>query len=153
MRRPIVRKALAWKGAMAHQQQIAVETTGHRHMTDLTDEVTRIVAESGINTGTANVFNVGSTAAVGIIEFEPGLQGDLPDILDKLMPPGRDYGHEEAWHDGNAHSHLQATVLGTSLTVPVADGRPVLGTWQQIIHLECDTRPRTRSIVVTVLGD
>ncbi|MCH8152779.1 MAG: YjbQ family protein [Planctomycetes bacterium] len=138
---------------MAHQQQISIETTGHRHMTDLTDEVARIVAESGINTGTANVFNVGSTAAVGIIEFEPGLQSDLPDILDKLMPPGRDYGHEEAWHDGNAHSHLQATVLGASLTVPVADGRPVLGTWQQIIHLECDTRPRTRSIVVTVLGE
>ena len=98
--------------AMAHQQQIAVETTGHHHMTDLTDEVARIVAESGINTGTANVFNVGSTAAVGIIEFEPGLQRDLPDILDKLMPPGRDYGHEQTWHDGISMSSMAGRRVG-----------------------------------------
>ena len=68
------------------------------------------------------------------------------------MPPRGDYGHEKAWHDGNGHSHLQATLLGPSITVPVAEGRPVLGTWQQIIHLECDVRPRSREIVVTVLG-
>ncbi len=137
---------------MTHQEQISIETTGHRHMTDLTEHVARIVAESGISTGTANVFNVGSTAAIGAIEFEPGLMDDLPQILDGLMPPSRDYGHEQAWHDGNGHSHLQATLLGPSITVPVAEGRPVLGTWQQIIHLECDVRPRRREIVVTVLG-
>ncbi len=137
---------------MTHQEQISIETTGHRHMTDLTEHVARIVAESGISTGTANVFNVGSTAAIGAIEFEPGLMDDLPQILDGLMPPSRDYGHEQAWHDGNGHSHLQATVLGPSITLPVADGRPVLGTWQQIIHLECDVRPRTRNIVITVVG-
>ena len=78
---------------------------------------------------------------------------DLPEILDRLMPPGRDYGHEEAWHDGNAHSHLQATTLGSSLTVPITDGKLVLGTWQQIFHLECDTKPRRRTIVVTVYGE
>jgi secondary thiamine-phosphate synthase enzyme len=89
-----------------------------------------------------NVFNVGSTAAVGTIEFEPGLQGDMPAILDKLIPPSRNYGHEQAWHDGNGHSHLQATLLALSLTVPMADGKLVLGTWQQIFHLECDVRGR-----------
>ncbi len=121
-------------------------------MTDLTAEVTRIVAESGIGTGIVHVFNVGSTAAIGVIEFEPGLERDLPEILDRLMPPSLDYGHEQAWHDGNGHSHLQATMLGPSVTVPVTDGRPVLGTWQQVFHLECDVRPRNREIVVTVTG-
>ena len=100
-----------------------------------------------------NVFNVGSTAAVGTIEFEPGLQQDLPNILDKLIPPSRNYGHEQAWHDGNGHSHLQATLLGPSQTIPVASGKPVLGTWQQIFHLECDVRGRQRMVVITVVGN
>jgi len=122
-------------------------------MHDLTAKVTAIVAASGIQSGVVNVFNVGSTAAVGTIEFEPGLEQDLPAILDKLIPPSREYGHEQAWHDGNGHSHLQATLLGPSLTVPVADGKPVLGTWQQIFHLECDVRGRERSVLVTVIGE
>jgi secondary thiamine-phosphate synthase enzyme len=138
---------------MIHQQQLSIETTGHRHMQDLTTEVARIVEAAGVQQGIVNVFNVGSTGAIGTIEFEPGLERDLPEILDRLMPPGRDYGHEQAWHDGNAHSHLQATTLGPSLTVPIADGKLVLGTWQQIFHLECDTKPRRRTIVVTVYGE
>ena len=111
-------------------------------MIDLTDQVAAIVERSGIKTGIVQVFCVGSTAAVGTIEFEPGLERDLPEMLDRLIPPSRDYGHELAWHDGNGHSHLQATLLGPSLSVPVADGKPVLGTWQQIVHLECDVRAR-----------
>ncbi len=138
---------------MAYLEHLSIETTGHRHLTDLTDQVGRAVRDSGITSGLVNVFNVGSTGAIGTIEFEPGLGKDLPDILDELMPPGRDYGHEQAWHDGNGHSHLQATVLGPSITVPVADRRPVLGTWQQIFHLECDIRPHRRQIVITVLGE
>lgn len=138
---------------MTYQRQIAIHTSGHGDMHDLTEQVAGIVGASGIQTGTVNVFNVGSTAAVGTIEFEPGLRHDLPAILDKLIPPSRNYGHEQAWHDGNGHSHLQATLLGPSVTVPIAGGRPVLGTWQQIFHLECDVRPRDRSIVVTVIGD
>ena len=122
-------------------------------MHDLTDQVAAVVTSSGIQTGTVNVFNVGSTAAVGTVEFEPGLQQDLPAILDKLIPPSRYYGHEQAWHDGNGHSHLQASLLGPSLTVPVAEGKLALGTWQQIFHLECDVRGRQRIIIVTVLGD
>jgi secondary thiamine-phosphate synthase enzyme len=138
---------------MIHQAQIDIETAGHRDMHDLTDRVATIVADSTIRAGLAHVFNVGSTGAVGTIEFEPGLQRDLPEILDRLMPPSRDYGHEQAWHDGNGHSHLQATTLGPALTVPVRDGRLVLGTWQQIFHLECDVKPRRRTIMVTVLGE
>ena len=138
---------------MVHQQQLQLTTTGHRDMHDITPEVAQIVAASGVCTGTAHVFNIGSTAAVGTIEFEPGLQRDMPEILDKLIPPGRHYGHEQAWHDGNAHSHLQATWLGPDLTVPITDGRLALGTWQQVFHLECDVRPRRRTLIVTAMGE
>jgi len=138
---------------MPHQDSIEIDTAGHRDMHDVTAQVCRIVADAGIKTGIAHVFNVGSTAVIGAIEYEPGLQRDIPELLDRLIPPSRDYGHEQAWHDGNGHSHLQATLMGPALTVPVADGRPVLGTWQQIFHLECDIKPRRRTIVVTVTGD
>jgi secondary thiamine-phosphate synthase enzyme len=136
-----------------YQQQIAVNTGGHGDMHDLTEQVSAVVAASRIQTGTVNVFNVGSTAAVGTVEFEPGLRRDVPAVLDGLIPPSRNYGHEQTWHDGNGHSHLQATLLGPSLTVPIADGKLALGTWQQIFHLECDVRGRQRMIVITVLGD
>lgn len=138
---------------MVHQREIHLKTAGHRDMHDLTAEVTKIVQESRVRAGIVHVFNLGSTAAVGALEFEPGLAEDLPTVLDKLIPPSRAYGHEQAWHDGNGHSHLQATLLGPSLTVPVRDGRLALGTWQQIIHLECDVRPRQRTVLVTVMGE
>lgn len=138
---------------MSYQQQIQITTRGHGDMHDLTERVAEIVSASRIQLGTVNVFNVGSTAALGTIEFEPGLQRDLPAILDKLIPPSRNYGHEQAWHDGNGHSHLQATMLGPSFTAPIASGKLVLGTWQQIFHLECDVRGRQRTVVVTVVGE
>src|ERR1700745_3828886 len=137
---------------MTYQEQISVTTKGHGDMHDLTEQIAGIVESSRIKTGTVDVFNVGSTAALGTIEFEPGLEHDLPSILDKLIPPSRSYGHEQAWHDGNGHSHLQATLLGPSLSVPIAHGKLVLGTWQQIFHLEGDVRGRQRTIVVTVIG-
>ena len=138
---------------MVYREQFSFETTGHWHMADVTRQVAAIVGRSSVKTGIVHVFCVGSTAAVGTIEFEPGLQRDMPEMLDRLIPPNRDYGHELAWHDGNGHSHLQATLLGPSLSVPVADGKPLLGTWQQIFHLECDVRPRRRTVVVSVLGE
>jgi len=138
---------------MVFQQEIALETTRHGQMHDITSQVSQVISKSGINCGMAHVFNVGSTAAVGTIEFEPGLERDVPEILDRLIPPSRKYGHEQMWHDGNGHSHLQATWMGPELTVPVAGGKPVLGTWQQIFHLECDIKPRSRRIIITVSGD
>ncbi len=137
---------------MVHQAEIDIKTRGHGHMHDLTSAVVRIVSESHIRSGTVHVFNIGSTGAIGTIEFEPGLECDLPEIFDRLMPPNRHYGHEQAWNDGNGHSHLQATTLGPSETIPVGESQLILGTWQQIIHLECDVRPRDRTIVVTVTG-
>ena len=138
---------------MTHQEQFQLSTSGHRDMHDITQWVAAIVANSGILVGTTQIHVIGSTGAVGTIEYEPGLQRDLPEILDKLMPPSREYGHEQAWHDGNAHSHLQATTLGPSISVPISSGELVLGTWQQIFFLECDVRPRSRTLVVTVMGD
>ena len=138
---------------MTRQGRFEVPTKGHGDMLDITAEVARQVDGAGIFTGTAHVFVVGSTAAVGTIEHEPGLAGDLPALLDRVIPPSRDYGHERAWHDGNGHSHLQATWVGPSLTVPVESGQLALGTWQQVFLLECDVRPRRRTLVVTVNGD
>lgn len=138
---------------MIHQARLPLATQGHRHMQDLTEQVAEIVRRSGIKAGIVHLFNIGSTAALGTIEFEPGLQVDFPAMLDRLIPASRDYGHEQTWHDGNGHSHLQASLLGPSLTLPIAGGNLVLGTWQQVFHLECDTKPRQREIVVTVIGE
>ena len=138
---------------MVHQEQFTIQTKGHRHMHDVTGQVAEAVGRSGVQTGVAHLFSVGSTAAVSVVEFEPGLQRDVPEMLDRLIPPSREYGHEQAWHDGNGHSHLQATLLGPSLSVPVCEGRLVLGTWQQLFHLECDVRSRQRTLVVTVIGE
>lgn len=138
---------------MVFQREIRISTQIHGEMHDLTDDVQKIVAESKIATGIVNISVVGSTAAISTIEFEPGLKRDLPELLDRLIPPSRNYGHEQAWHDGNGHSHLQATLLGPSLTLPTIDGKIVVGTWQQIFLIELDIKPRQREVVVTVYGE
>jgi secondary thiamine-phosphate synthase enzyme len=138
---------------MVHQQRFSLRTTGPGDTHDITSQVAAVITKSSIKSGTVNIFNIGSTGAIGAIEYEPGLQHDLPAMLNKLIPPSRSYGHEQAWHDGNGHSHLQATLLGPSLTVPIAEGKLLLGTWQQIFHLECDVRGRQRTVVVTVMGE
>ena len=138
---------------MVHQEHLEFDTRGHQHMRDLTPEVSAVVARSGVRTGLAHVFNIGSTGVIGHVEFEPGLRRDVPEFLDQLIPPSREYGHEQTWHDGIGHSHLQATLMGPSLTVPVGEGQLLLGTWQQIFHLECDIKRRRRVVVVTVMGE
>ena len=138
---------------MVFQARLQFSTPGHGHMLDLTDDVRRTVVESNIRTGIAHCFNVGSTGVLGTIEFEPGLERDLPELLNRLIPPSRDYGHEQMWHDGNGHSHLQASTLGPDVTVPISDGELNIGTWQQIFHLECDNKPHERTVIVTVIGD
>ncbi|GMV94056.1 MAG: hypothetical protein AMXMBFR82_38340 [Candidatus Hydrogenedentota bacterium] len=138
---------------MTFQDDLSIRTSGHGVMHDITAQVENIVSRSHVQTGFVHVFNIGSTATIGTIEFEPGLQGDYPEMLDRLIPPSRDYGHEHAWHDGNGHSHLQSSLAGPSVTIPIRNGQMVLGTWQQIFHLECDVKPRNRRVVVTVTGD
>lgn len=138
---------------MVFRKHLKFSTQGHGDMLDLSEPLLRVVEKSGVKVGLAHVFHVGSTAALGAIEFEPGLRADLPEQLDRLVPPSPDYGHERTWHDGNAHSHLQATLLGAGFSVPVEGGSLVLGTWQQVVLLECDTRPRERTVVVTVMGE
>jgi secondary thiamine-phosphate synthase enzyme len=138
---------------MVHQERISLQSGRHGHMHDITGEVARAVEQSKVTTGVAQVFAVGSTSAVSVVEFEPGLIRDVPEMLDRLIPPSREYGHEQAWHDGNGHSHLQATLMGPSLSVPITEGQLVLGTWQQVFHIDCDVRPRQRTVIVTILGE
>ena len=138
---------------MVYREEITVETVGHRDMHEITKRVEAIAVRSGIRNGIVHIFNIGSTGVVGTIEYEPGLESDLPEMLDRLIPPSLDYGHERQWHDGNGHSHLQATMMGPEITVPYTDGHLLLGTWQQIFHLEADIKPRNRRILVTVIGE
>lgn len=136
-----------------YRKSVKLRTNGNRDMNDITGQVSGIVSDSGITDGICHIFNVGSTGIVGTIEFEPGLAADFPASLHRLIPPLREYGHEQCWHDGNGHSHLQASIVGPEITVPVADGRLMSGIWQQIFHYEADIKPREREIIVTVIGE
>ncbi len=128
-------------------------TTGRQDMHDITAEINAIIARSGIRTGICHVFNIGSTGIISTIEFEPGLEDDFPRILQALIPPSNLYGHEQAWHDGNGHSHLQSTLVGPEITLPVDNGKLDCGVWQQVFHYEADIKPHQRDIVVTVIGE
>ncbi|MFQ5928117.1 MAG: secondary thiamine-phosphate synthase enzyme YjbQ [Acidobacteriota bacterium] len=131
---------------------VRLSTEGFCHVVNITDEVQERVNESAIKSGTVTVFVVGSTAGITTVEYEPGLVQDLEDLFNKLAPPTRDYHHEETWHDGNGFSHVRASLLKPSLVVPVESGKMRLGTWQQIVVLDFDNRPRTRQIAVQVMG-
>jgi secondary thiamine-phosphate synthase enzyme len=131
---------------------VTVATRGDSQMLDLTPEIQEVVDRHGFSEGQALVFVSGSTAALTTVEFEPGLQRDLPAALERLAPRGIRYAHEETWHDDNGHSHVRASLLGPSLTVPFRDGRLLLGTWQQIVLVDFDTRPRRRDVVVQLQG-
>jgi len=121
---------------------------------DITGQVAEAVRESGIGEGVVVVFNVGSTAGVTTTEFEPGLVNyDIKAAFEKIAPENARYEHEETWHDDNGHSHVRASLLGPSLCVPVVGGRLTLGTWQQIILVDFDTRPRTRTVICQTIGD
>lgn len=122
-------------------------------MIDLTEKISNLVAKSGITNGNATIFVSGSTGSVTTIEFEPGLIHDFPEMLKRIAPKNLDYGHEKMWHDGNGHSHVKASLLGPSLTIPFIDSQLCLGTWQQIIFLELDTRSRNRDLILQVIGE
>lgn len=130
-----------------------IKTKGELEMVNITDEVQSVVKESKINDGIATVFVPGSTAAVTTIEYEPGLLNDFPNMLERIAPENITYEHEQMWHDGNGHSHVRASLLGPSLTVPFTNKQLTLGTWQQIVLIEFDIRSRDRSLVVQLIGE
>jgi secondary thiamine-phosphate synthase enzyme len=119
---------------------------------DITDDLNRIIGRSGIQDGQASACIVGSTGSLTTIEFEPGVVQDLKDAINRLAPKDLAYAHELAWHDGNGHSHVQAALLGPSIALPIRRGRLLLGTWQQVVAINHDNRPRRRTIAVTLLG-
>jgi secondary thiamine-phosphate synthase enzyme len=131
----------------------SVRSRGNHHVIDITEDVASAVASSGLTEGVATVFVTGSTAGLTTIEFEPGAVADLETAYDRLVPRGIPYEHHERWGDDNGHSHIRAAMLGPSLAVPFRGGRLTLGTWQQIILVDFDTRPRQREYVIQMLGE
>jgi secondary thiamine-phosphate synthase enzyme len=115
--------------------------------------MTRVLADSKIKSGTVTAFVPGSTGGITTIEYEPGLIEDLPELMEKLVPSDRDYAHDKTWHDGNGFSHLRSALIGTDLTVPFNSGKMLLGTWQQVVFLDFDNRPRERDIILQIMGD
>lgn len=138
---------------MVSTTRTRVSTTGQEDAHDITRLVAGAVRASGCRTGVVTAFVIGSTAAITTIEFEDGAIADLNRVLERLAPRAADYQHHLRWHDDNGSSHVRAALMGPSVAVPFVDGALVLGTWQQIMLLECDTRPRDREIVVQVIGD
>jgi len=133
--------------------RIGLETKGHCDTVDITPQVARQVAESRVNSGTVTVFVAGSTAGVTTIEYESGVVADLQRAWDRIVPTDITYDHDQRWGDGNGYSHVRASLLGCSLVVPFADGRLTLGTWQQIVLVDFDNHPRSRQVVVQIMGE
>ena len=119
---------------------------------DITTELKRLIKKSNIENGSLSATMTGSTGSLTAIEFEPGVVEDLKRAINKLAPPGQEYEHEKAWHDGNGHSHVQAALLGPSIALPVRKGQLRLGTWQQVVAINHDNHPRSRTIEVTISG-
>jgi secondary thiamine-phosphate synthase enzyme len=139
---------------MVRTQEIKIKTKGNCQVVNITDQVGVAVTRSEIRDGAVTVFNIGSTAGITTTEYEPGLANyDIKAAFEKIAPENARYEHEETWHDDNGHAHVRASLLGPSLSVPIVAGRLTLGTWQQIILVDFDTRPRTRTIICQIVGD
>jgi secondary thiamine-phosphate synthase enzyme len=131
-----------------------ISTKGENDVVDITEITSNIIKKSNIKNGLINIFIPGSTGAVTTIEYEPGLcEHDLPEALNRIAPKNAKYMHHLRWGDDNGHSHVRASIIGPSLTIPIKNGKLLLGTWQQIVFLELDTRPRDRRIVFTIIGE
>lgn len=134
-------------------KQLSFDTRGEGDIIDVSGMVSEAVSESGVKDGIVTVFVPGSTGALTTIEYEPGLLIDLPNTLERIAPKSLMYEHEKRWHDGNGHSHVRASLIGPSLTIPVVKGRLTLGTWQQIVFLELDVRSRKRRLILQMIGE
>lgn len=132
--------------------RLELATRGDAEVIDITGQVAARVGEHRLREGQALIFVIGSTAGLTTVEFEPGLARDLPEFFERVAPRDHPYHHEETWHDGNGHSHVRASLLGPSLTIPVQEGELLLGTWQQIVLIDFDNKPRRRKLVVQLTG-
>ena len=134
-------------------KQLSIRTRGESDILDITDDVAEAVAETKLKNGIVTIFVPGSTGALTTIEYEPGLLKDFPDMLERVASKNLMYEHEKRWHDGNGHSHVRASLLGASLSVPFVNGELTLGTWQQIIFIELDIHSRVRNLVLQIIGE
>ena len=135
------------------QSEIQLKETYETDIVDITSELNSIVQQSGVTVGIVSVFVAGSTGAIITLEYEPGLIRDIPDFLERIAPKSLDYFHEKTWHDSNGHSHVRASLLGSSMTIPINQGRVIHGTWQQIAFMELDVKSRKRQLHITVIGE
>jgi len=138
---------------MVVTKKISLQTKGNCDIIDITPQVEQQVAETDINNGTATLFITGSTAGISTIEFESGLLSDFQSMWERNIPQNIPYNHDRRWGDGNGHSHVRASLLGASLVIPFNDKRLTLGTWQQVVLIDFDNRPRTRQIILQIMGD
>lgn len=138
---------------MVVTRELSLRTRGGYDVQDITAAVARALKDSKLKAGVVTVFCPGSTGGLTTIEFEEGVIGDLKQVLDDITPPDRAYRHHLRWHDDNGHSHIRAALIGPSLSVPFVNGELTLGTWQQIVFCDFDTRPRSRTLVVQVMGE
>ena len=134
-------------------KSIKIQSKGENDIIDLTDKISVKIKDSEISSGIVTVFVTGSTGALTTIEYEPGLLKDFPEMLSRIAPNKIDYEHEKMWHDGNGRSHVKASLVGPSLTIPFSNGDLLLGTWQQIVLIELDTRSRNRNLIVQIIGE
>jgi secondary thiamine-phosphate synthase enzyme len=134
-------------------KEITLDTRGEGDMINITNKLEEILSQTDLNSGIIVIFIPGSTAAITTIEYEPGLRKDFPEALERIVPKKIPYEHDKTWHDGNGHSHVRASLLGPSLSVPFIDNKLVLGTWQQIVFLELDIHSRSRQLIIQILGD
>ncbi|MEW5761006.1 MAG: secondary thiamine-phosphate synthase enzyme YjbQ [Candidatus Thermoplasmatota archaeon] len=132
---------------------IELKTNGEVEVRDITKDVEKKIRESKLSNGIVCIFVPGSTGALTTIEYEPGLLKDLPEALERLFPKGKKYFHDNTWHDGNGHSHIRASFIGPSITVPFRNSMLTLGTWQQIVFIELDNRARNRKLIVEIIGE
>ena len=132
-------------------EKFLINTKGFTDIIDITQKVRSVVYNHNIKNGTIVVAIAGSTASITTIEYEPGLLRDLPDILNEIAPQDKNYHHDDTWHDGNGYAHLRAALLGSSITVPLIDGAMIHGTWQQIVLIDFDNKPRARNVYVQIL--
>ena len=138
---------------MIETHHLDLQTKGTDDIIRITDEVQRVLAKSGVREGSVLLFLQSTTASIAIIEDEEGLLSDFKSAMERLVPRDLEYEHEKAWHDRNGHSHIRATIMGQSLTIPISDSSMLLGRWQQLVLTEFDVRPRKRTVIVQIQGD